>query len=157
MNNLSSIYLSLGSNIGNRENNLKLALKELSEILRIKKISSIYETEPLLYQKQENFLNIVVEVSYFDEAESLLKNIKDIEKKMGRKATFRFGPRIIDIDIIFFNGKEINDENLTIPHKEWKNRLFVIAPLYEVLDRKIEESKFNISNQKVIRIGSIKI
>jgi len=157
MNNLSSIYLSLGSNIGNRENNLKLALKELSEILRIKKISSIYETEPLLYQKQENFLNIVVEVSYFDEAESLLKNIKDIEKKMGRKATFRFGPRIIDIDIIFFNGKEINDENLTIPHKEWKNRLFVIAPLYEVLDKKIEESKFNISNQKVIRIGSIKI
>ena len=157
MNNLSSIYLSLGSNIGNRENNLKLALKELSEILRIKKISSIYETEPLLYQKQDNFLNIVVEVSYFDEAKSLLKNIKDIEKKMGRKATFRFGPRIIDIDIIFFNGKEINDENLTIPHKEWKNRLFVIAPLYEVLDKKIEESKFNISNQKVIRIGSIKI
>ena len=157
MNNLSSIYLSLGSNVGNRENNLKLALKELSEILRIKKISSIYETEPLLYQKQENFLNIVVEVSYFDEAQSLLKNIKDIEKKMGRKATFRFGPRIIDIDIIFFNGQEINEESLTIPHKEWKNRLFVIAPLYEVLDRKIEESKFNISNQKVIRIGSIKI
>lgn len=157
MNNLSSIYLSLGSNIGNRENNLKLALKELSEILRIKKISSIYETEPLLYQNQDNFLNIVVEVSYFDEAESLLKNIKDIEKKMGRKATFRFGPRIIDIDIIFFNGQEINDESLTIPHKEWKNRLFVIAPLYEVLEREIEESKFNISNQKVIRIGSIKI
>ena len=157
MKNLSSIYLSLGSNIGNRENNLKLALKELSEILRIKKISSIYETEPLLYQKQDNFLNIVVEVSYFDEAESLLKNIKDIEKKMGREVTFRFGPRIIDIDIIFFNGQEINDESLTIPHKEWKNRLFVIAPLYEVLDREIEESKFNISNQKVIRIGSIKI
>ena len=157
MNNLSSIYLSLGSNIGNRENNLKLALKELSEILRIKKISSIYETEPLLYQKQDNFFNIVVEVSYFDEAESLLKNIKAIEKKMGREATLRFGPRIIDIDIIFFNGQEINDESLTIPHKEWKNRLFVIAPLYEVLDRKIEESKFNISNQKVIRIGSIKI
>ena len=157
MNNLSSIYLSLGSNIGNRENNLKLALKELSEILRIKKISSIYETEPLLYQKQDNFFNIVIEVSYFDEAESLLKNIKAIEKKMGREPTLRFGPRIIDIDIIFFNGQEINDESLTIPHKEWKNRLFVIAPLYEVLDRKIEESKFNISNQKVIRIGSIKI
>ena len=157
MNNLSSIYLSLGSNIGNRENNLKLALKELSEILRINKISSLYETEPLLYQKQDNFLNIVVEVSYFEEAESLLKNIKAIEKKMGREATLRFGPRIIDIDIIFFNGQEINDESLTIPHKEWKNRLFVIAPLYEVLDRKIEESKFNISNQKVIRIGSIKI
>ena len=157
MNNLSSIYLSLGSNIGNRENNLKLALKELSEILRINKISSLYETEPLLYQKQDNFLNIVVEVSYFDEAESLLKNIKAIEKKMGREATLRFGPRIIDIDIIFFNGQEINDESLTIPHKEWKNRLFVIAPLYEVLDKKIEESNFNISNQKVIRIGSIKI
>ena len=92
-----------------------------------------------------------------NEAAELFRDIKDIEKKMGREATFRFGPRIIDIDIIFFNGQEINDESLTIPHKEWKNRLFVIAPLYEVLDKKIEESKFNISNQKVIRIGSIKI
>ena len=105
MNNLSSIYLSLGSNIGNRENNLKIALKELSSILKIKKTSSIYETEPLLYQKQDNFLNIVIEISYLEDAESLLKNIKDIEKKMGRKETFRFGPRIIDIDILFFNGR----------------------------------------------------
>lgn len=157
MNNLSSIYLSLGSNIGNRESNLKIALKELSSILKIKKTSSIYETEPLLYQKQDNFLNIVIEISYLEDAESLLKNIKDIEKKMGRKETFRFGPRIIDIDILFFNGQEINNEGLTIPHKEWRNRLFVIAPLYEVLDKKINESKFNISNQKVIRVGSIKI
>lgn len=157
MNNFSSIYLSLGSNIGNRESNLKIALKELSSILKIKKTSSIYETEPLLYQKQDNFLNIVIEISYLEDAESLLKNIKDIEKKMGRKETFRFGPRIIDIDILFFNGQEINNEGLTIPHKEWRNRLFVIAPLYEVLDKKINESKFNISNQKVIRVGSIKI
>ena len=157
MNNLSSIYLSLGSNIGNRESNLKIALKELSSILKIKKTSSIYETEPLLYQKQDNFLNIVIEISYLEDAESHLKNIKDIEKKMGRKETFRFGPRIIDIDILFFNGQEINNEGLTIPHKEWRNRLFVIAPLYEVLDKKINESKFNISNQKVIRVGSIKI
>lgn len=157
MNNLSSIYLSLGSNIGNRESNLKIALKELSSFVKIKKTSSIYETEPLLYQKQDNFLNIVIEISYLEDAESLLKNIKDIEKKMGRKETFRFGPRIIDIDILFFNGQEINYEGLTIPHKEWRNRLFVIAPLYEVLDKKINESKFNISNQKVIRVGSIKI
>jgi 2-amino-4-hydroxy-6-hydroxymethyldihydropteridine diphosphokinase len=157
MNNLSSIYLSLGSNIGNRESNLKIALKELSSFVKIKKTSSIYETEPLLYQKQDNFLNIVIEISYLEDAESLLKNIKDIEKKMGRKETFRFGPRIIDIDILFFNGQEINNEGLTIPHKEWRNRLFVIAPLYEVLDKKINESKFNISNQKVIRVGSIKI
>jgi len=157
MNNLSSIYLSLGSNIGNRESNLKIALKELSSFVKIKKTSSIYETEPLLYQKQDNFLNIVIEISYLEDAESLLKNIKNIEKKMGRKETFRFGPRIIDIDILFFNGQEINNEGLTIPHKEWRNRLFVIAPLYEVLDKKINESKFNISNQKVIRVGSIKI
>lgn len=157
MNNLSSIYLSLGSNIGNRESNLKIALKELSSFVKIKTTSSIYETEPLLYQKQDNFLNIVIEISYLEDAESLLKNIKNIEKKMGRKETFRFGPRIIDIDILFFNGQEINNEGLTIPHKEWRNRLFVIAPLYEVLDKKINESKFNISNQKVIRVGSIKI
>ena len=157
MNNLNSIYLSLGSNIGDKAYNLKTALNKLSQILEIKKISSIYETEPLLHQNQDNFLNIITEVSYSQKAENLLTNIKDIEKKMGREATFRFGPRIIDIDIIFFNCQEINEDNLTIPHKEWKNRLFVIAPLYEILDKKIDQSKYNISNQKVTRLSSIKI
>ena len=157
MNNLNSIYLSLGSNIGDKAYNLKTALNKLSQILEIKKISSIYETEPLLHQDQDNFLNIITEVSYSQKAENLLTNIKDIEKKMGREATFRFGPRIIDIDIIFFNCQEINEDNLTIPHKEWKNRLFVIAPLYEILDKKIDQSKYNISNQKVTRLSSIKI
>ena len=157
MNNLNSIYLSLGSNIGDKAYNLKTALNKLSQILEIKKISSIYETEPLLHQNQDNFLNIIAEVSYSQKAENLLINIKDIEKKMGREATFRFGPRIIDIDIIFFNCQEINEDNLTIPHKEWKNRLFVIAPLYEILGKKIDQSKYNISNQKVTRLSSIKI
>ena len=157
MNNLNSIYLSLGSNIGDKAYNLKTALSKLSQILEIKKISSIYETEPLLHQNQDNFLNIIAEVSYSQKAENLLINIKDIEKKMGREATFRFGPRIIDIDIIFFNCQEINEDNLTIPHKEWKNRLFVIAPLYEILDKKIDQSKYNISDQKVTRLSSIKI
>ena len=157
MNNLNSIYLSLGSNIGDKAYNLKTAINKLSQILEIKKISSIYETEPLLHQNQDNFLNIITEVSYSQKAENLLTNIKDIEKKMGREATFRFGPRIIDIDIIFFNCQEINEDNLTIPHKEWKNRLFVIAPLYEILDKKIDQSKYNISNQKVTRLSSIKI
>lgn len=157
MNNLNSIYLSLGSNIGDKAYNLKTALNKLSQILEIKKISSIYETEPLLHQDQDNFLNIITEVSYSQKAENLLTNIKDIEKKMGREATFRFGPRIIDIDIIFFNCQEINEDNLTIPHKEWKNRLFVIAPLYEILDKKIDQSKYNISDQKVTRLSNIKI
>ena len=157
MNNLNSIYLSLGSNIGDKAYNLKTAINKLSQILEIKKISSIYETEPLLHQNQDNFLNIIAEVSYSQKAENLLINIKDIEKKMGREATFRFGPRIIDIDIIFFNCQEINEDNLTIPHKEWKNRLFVIAPLYEILGKKIDQSKYNISNQKVTRLSSIKI
>ncbi len=157
MNNLNSIYLSLGSNIGDKAYNLKTALNKLSQILEIKKISSIYETEPLLHQNQDNFLNIIAEVFYSQKAENLLINIKDIEKKMGREATFRFGPRIIDIDIIFFNCQEINEDNLTIPHKEWKNRLFVIAPLYEILDKKIDQSKYNISDQKVTMLSSIKI
>ena len=157
MNNLNSIYLSLGSNMGDKAYNLKTALNKLSQILEIKKISSIYETEPLLHQDQDNFLNIITEVSYSQKAENLLTNIKDIEKKMGREATFRFGPRIIDIDIIFFNCQEINEDNLTIPHKEWKNRLFVIAPLYEILDKKIDQSKYNISDQKVTRLSNIKI
>ena len=82
MNNLNSIFLSLGSNIGDKAYNLKTALNKLSQILEIKKISSIYETEPLLHQNQDNFLNIIAEVSYSQKAENLLINIKDIEKNI---------------------------------------------------------------------------
>ena len=75
---------------------------------------------------------------------------------MGRKKTIRYGPRIIDIDIIFFKGEEIRQKDLTIPHYDWHNRLFVLQPLYELLDRELEQSSYEIYEQKITKIGTIK-
>ena len=74
---------------------------------------------------------------------------------MGRKQTFRYGPRIIDIDIIFFKGEEINNEDLTIPHYDWHNRLFVIQPLYELLNKPLDKANYEIHEQKIIKVGKI--
>lgn len=157
MKNLNSIYLSLGSNIGDRADNLTKAIVKLSKKMKIVKSSSIYETEPLLFENQNSFLNMILEVDYKGSPDQLLESIKIIENDMGRESTFRYGPRLIDIDIIFFNNYEVNQDNLTIPHYDWKNRLFVIEPLYEVLELELNKSKYKINGQKVKRVGNINL
>ena len=155
MKNLNSIFLSLGSNVGDKNKNLAEALTFLKEFVTILNVSSVYQTEPLLYEDQEDFLNIVAEIDYQRTAKSLLVIIKDIETQMGRTQTFRYGPRIIDIDIIFFKGEEINNEDLTIPHYDWHNRLFVIQPLYELLNKPLDKANYEIHEQKIIKVGKI--
>ncbi len=157
MKNLNSIYLSLGSNIGDRADNLTKAIVKLSKKMKIVKSSSIYETEPLLFENQNSFLNMILEVDYKGSPDQLLESIKIIENDMGRESTFRYGPRLIDIDIIFFNNYEVNQDNLTIPHYDWKNRLFVIEPLYEVLELELNKSEYKIKGQKVKRVGNINL
>ena len=157
MKNLNSIFLSLGTNVGDKNKNLLEGLTFLKEFVNILSISSVYKTEPLLYEDQEDFLNIVTEIDYQGTAKSLLLIIKDIEIQMGRKKTFRYGPRIIDIDIIFFKGEEINEEDLIIPHYDWQNRLFVIQPLYELLNKPLNKSNYKIHEQKIIKIGKIEL
>ena len=157
MKNLNSIYLSLGSNIGDRTENLTKAIVELSKKMKIVKSSSIYETEPLLFENQNSFLNMILEVDYKGSPDQLLESIKIIENDMGRESTFRYGPRLIDIDIIFFNNYEVNQDNLIIPHYDWRNRLFVIEPLYEVLELELNKSEYIINGQKVKRVGSINL
>ena len=157
MKNLNSIFLSLGTNVGDKNKNLLEGLTFLKEFVNILSVSSVYKTEPLLYEDQEDFLNIVTEIDYQGTAKSLLLIIKDIEIQMGRKKTFRYGPRIIDIDIIFFKGEEINEEDLIIPHYDWHNRLFVIQPLYELLNKPLNKSNYKIHEQKIIKIGKIEL
>ena len=156
MKNSNSIFLSLGSNIGDKENNLIRALKFISKFSDILKISSLYKTEPLLYKKQDDFFNIVIEIDYQESARNLLLEIKEIETQMGRKDNFRYGPRLIDIDIIFFKGEEIDEEGLLIPHYDWKNRLFVVQPLYELLNESLDKSSYKIFDQKITNIGKLK-
>ena len=156
MKNLNSIFLSLGSNIGDKENNLIDAVRFISNFAKILKISSVYKTEPLLHKEQDDFFNIVIEIDYQKTARNLLLKIKDIETQMGRKDNFRYGPRLIDIDIIFFKGEEIDEEDLIIPHYDWQNRLFVVEPLHEVLNEPIDKSSYKIFDQKITNIGKIK-
>ena len=100
MVNYKGIILSLGSNIGDRETNLSLALLELARIAQIKCVSSIYETEALLMKNQANFYNIAIEIEYTKNANNLLDEIKTIEINLGRKKIIRYGPRIIDLSLI---------------------------------------------------------
>ncbi len=154
MDNYKGIILSLGSNIGDRKSNLTAALVELAKLVEIKGVSSIYESEPLLMTDQSSFYNIAIEIKYAKTPKKLLDEIKKIEINLGRKKTVRYGPRIIDIDIIFFDGKNISTEMLTIPHYGWKNRLFVIEPICEIVEE-FHISEFDIYDQKVVKKGKI--
>ena len=154
MDNYKGIILSLGSNIGDRKSNLTAALVELAKLVEIKGVSSIYESEPLLMTDQSSFYNIAIEIKYSKTPKNLLDEIKKIEINLGRKKTVRYGPRIIDIDIIFFDGENISTEMLTIPHYGWKNRLFVIEPICEIVDE-FHISEFDIYDQKVVKKGKI--
>ena len=129
---MTTIYLSLGSNIGNRKRNLEKALTELekNDIKKIK-ISSFYETEPV-GPKQRNFYNIVGKFRTKLTPQELLKTVKQIEEYLGRTKTYRWGPRIIDIDILFYGKQTVKTKSLIIPHKEIINRAFVLVPMNEI-------------------------
>jgi GTP cyclohydrolase-4 len=129
---IHSVYLALGSNMGDRRGNLAAALQRLREVVEISAISSIYETEPVGYLDQPRFFNIVCHGKTALSALELLKYAKDIEVAIGRQPTFRNGPRPIDIDIIFYDDLHITQDNLTIPHPRMTERAFVLAPLAEL-------------------------
>jgi len=130
----NTAYLSIGSNLGNRSENIKKCLSHISAISIIKATSSIIETEPFKVSiKQDNFLNLVVKIEFLKDHFELLNNINLIESKLGRiRSSVRNEPRIIDIDIIFFNDLIFSNDNLEIPHPRFKERLFVLQPLSEI-------------------------
>jgi len=130
-------YLSLGSNMGNREDNLRKAIDYINNLgcITIEQVSSIYETEPMYVKDQKSFYNIVASAVLMENTDPfvLLGNIKSIEYKLGRsKDTVRFGPRPIDIDILYIQGIDITSDFLTIPHERFAERPFVLIPLNEV-------------------------
>jgi len=127
-------YLSMGSNIGNREEFLKLAIEKLSEDkhVKIEACSSIYETDPVGYTDQENFLNMVVKISTSYSALQLLDLCMKVEHDLGRVREFRWGPRVIDLDILLYNKENIEMESLQVPHPRMMERAFVLIPLLEI-------------------------
>ncbi len=130
---MKRIYLSLGSNIGDRAENLRLAMERLEESdVRVLRCSRIYETEPVDYLDQAWFLNQVVEAETTLFPLQLLSRTGRIERELGRKRTVKKGPRTIDIDILFYAAAVIETPRLEIPHPRIAERRFVLAPLAEL-------------------------
>lgn len=126
-------FLSLGSNVGNREKNLDLALSLLSQNhIRILERSSLYETQPVDFSDQPWFLNQVIEIQTSLEPQALFILIQCIEKSLGRKPIHDKGPRILDIDILLAEDTVLQSEKLTIPHPRMEKRNFVLVPLKEI-------------------------
>ncbi|HEY1735104.1 MAG TPA: 2-amino-4-hydroxy-6-hydroxymethyldihydropteridine diphosphokinase [Methylovirgula sp.] len=128
------IGLGLGSNIGDKPANIRnaLALLEKRGVVHLKAVSSIYRTPPWGYLEQENFANACALATTTLAPEALLHGVKEIEADMGRQETVRWGPRLIDIDILFYGSEPLTTPDLVLPHKELFNRAFVLVPLAEI-------------------------
>jgi 2-amino-4-hydroxy-6-hydroxymethyldihydropteridine diphosphokinase len=129
---MSIVYLSLGSNVGEREDNIKNALMLIEEIGEIKKVSPLYQTEPVGIKDQPWFLNCVIEVQTLSKPNELIVFVQKIEHKLGRTNTIKNGPRTIDIDILLYDDICVENENLIVPHPRLHERLFVLVPFMDV-------------------------
>jgi len=130
---MENILLLMGTNVGNLKTNLLTALRLLDENgIRVVKKSKIYRTKPLGNEDQADFLNMALEVECLYEPLELLRVLKRIESHMGRKRTRRWGPRVIDIDILFYGDRIIKKKELEIPHREFFNRTFAIELCAEI-------------------------
>ncbi len=133
---MSVVYIALGSNVGDREANLRRAVELLRAQLQITKISSIYETEPVDYLDQDWFLNAVLEADTVLRPAQLLQLLRKIETDMGSKKPFAKGPRLIDLDILLCGDETVTEPDLQIPHPRMLLRRFVLVPLAEIAARR---------------------
>ncbi|WP_342558152.1 2-amino-4-hydroxy-6-hydroxymethyldihydropteridine diphosphokinase [Metasolibacillus sp. FSL K6-0083] len=129
---MNDVFLSIGTNIGEREANLQQAVQLLQAQVEVVKVSSIYETAPVGYTDQPSFLNIAVHVRTTRSATEMLALCQGIENELGRVRDIRWGPRIIDLDILLFNQEIIATEHLLVPHPRMYERAFVVVPLVEI-------------------------
>lgn len=141
------VYLGIGSNLGDRFENIKSAIKKIAQLGEISQTSSLWETMPWGCAQQQPFLNCVISLETILSPFELLKRTSQIELKLGRKREQKFGPRTIDIDILLYGDLIINKPNLVIPHPYLHQRKFVLLPLSEIapnllhpiLERRIKE------------------
>jgi 2-amino-4-hydroxy-6-hydroxymethyldihydropteridine diphosphokinase len=126
------VYLGLGSNVGDRDDNLTAALRALSAIVTLQRVSSVYDTAPMLYTNQPRFHNLVCQGVTSLSPSALLHAVKDIEHQLGRRQGPRYGPREIDIDLLLYDSLIFTSTELTVPHPRMTERAFVLAPLAEI-------------------------
>jgi 2-amino-4-hydroxy-6-hydroxymethyldihydropteridine diphosphokinase len=127
-----TVYLALGSNLGDRLANLKQAIDSLTPQMEVKAKSFVYETPPWGYEDQPKFLNQVIKAKTYLDPERLLKHLKRLEVALGRKESFPNGPRLIDMDILFYDDLVLNNPSLVIPHPRLHERGFVLLPLMDI-------------------------
>ena len=141
------VYLALGSNLGERRHNLEAALQALPPEVELSALSRLYETIPAYVTNQPLFLNMAVEGYTSLSPTGLLKHLQQIERSLGRERTLRFGPRTIDLDILFYDELILDVPGLTLPHPRMSERDFVLRPLadiapnfvHPVLQRSVQE------------------
>ncbi len=128
----NSAFVGLSSNIGDKAYHIQTAIKEIAKFATIQHISSIYLTEPVGFQEQDEFLNGVLQIQTGLSHQDLLKTLKAIEKQLGRVKIIQDGPRIMDLDILYYNDLCFQSPTLTIPHPRLHLRNFVLTPLCEI-------------------------
>jgi len=126
------VFIGIGSNLGDKIGNCRKALREIAGFAEIVKISSLYETEPVGKEDQPNFINCVVEINTDLSPHELLTHLKSIEDKLARVRGEKWGPRTIDLDIIFYDDLVMKDDDLIIPHPRAHLRRFVLEPICEI-------------------------
>ncbi|HPH97884.1 MAG TPA: 2-amino-4-hydroxy-6-hydroxymethyldihydropteridine diphosphokinase [Anaerolineaceae bacterium] len=131
---METVYLATGTNLGERAANLRHAREELARAgVTVTAVSLIYETPPWGYLPQPHFLNQVLQAQTALSPLELLKAVKKIEKHLGREPAVRYGPRLIDLDILFYGDHLINEEHLVVPHPRLHERAFVLVPLNDLV------------------------
>jgi 2-amino-4-hydroxy-6-hydroxymethyldihydropteridine diphosphokinase len=158
---MSIAYIGLGSNIGDKSDNIKRALERLDQFdgLKVVKASSYYETEPVGYEDQDWFVNAVAQIDTVLSPKQLLIVFKKVEKLIGRKDRIRWGPREIDLDLLFYDQMIIDIPNLIVPHPRLHERAFVLVPLAEiapdlvhpVIKKTIAELLAELQSQKIVK------
>jgi len=130
----NTAFIALGSNIGNRYDNIVNAINRLKSYpaIQLVNLSSVYETDPVGYEDQDLFLNMVIKVQTNLSAMELLETCLKIELELGRKREIKWGPRTVDLDILTFNQENIESEKLNVPHPRMLERAFVLVPLVEI-------------------------
>lgn len=152
------VYLALGSNIGNRLANLKNAINNLPPQLNVRAKSPVYETPPWGFEDQPAFLNQVLAAETYMEAQPLLAHLKRLETALGRAPGFPNGPRLIDIDILFFDDLILDSPPLVIPHPRLHQRAFVLVPLndiaphliHPVLKKPVSELLLDVDRREIV-------
>jgi 2-amino-4-hydroxy-6-hydroxymethyldihydropteridine diphosphokinase len=146
------VFLSLGTNLGNKRKNIKEAIRLLRREAKIVKVSSFYKTKPVGFLAQPDFLNAAAEIKTSLTPLQLLKCVKTVEKVMGRTKAKRWGPRLIDIDILLYADKIIKTKKLVIPHSSMHYRWFVLKPLAEIAPRIVHPKLMRTIKDLLIRV-----